>query len=331
MSVDLTTQLGETTFATPVMVASGCGGSGRELEAFADLGSLGAFVTRTVTLDNRADSLSPRTVETPAGLLTDPAPRGPGLQSFLATELPWLAQRGVRTVVSIAEENLGRWVEVARRVGDSPGVSGVEVNLAWPTETAARDSFQAAKIIAAVRQEMPRGVPVLAKVAADVHTAPDVARAVVKAGADAVVVGHGPPGLTLDPTTLRPHGPAGRLSGPATHAGALAAVAAVHQASPSLPLVASGGIRTGADALAMLAAGAAAVQVGSAVLNDPQAPTRVLAELAALLQQRGVLRVAEVVGRAHDTADRGPDPGPRSGPPADPPLAPPLDPQGESR
>jgi dihydroorotate dehydrogenase (NAD+) catalytic subunit len=300
MSADLTTTLAELTLANPVMVASGCA-TGRDLEPFGVLGELGALVTRSVTLDPRAGGPPPRAVETPSGLLSDTGLQGNGLQGFLASELPWLAQRQVRTVVSIAGQNLGEWAELARRVGLSPGVAGVEVNLAWPTGAAARDSYKAGKIVAAVRRDMPRGVTVLAKVAPEVHHVVDVARAAVKAGADGVVVGHGLPGLALDPRTLRPAlgSGAGDLSGPAVHAVALRCIWEVHSAMPEVQVVGSGGVRTGFDALAMLAAGAGAVQVGSTVLHDPGAPARVVSELREELTSRGIPSVADAIGRAH--------------------------------
>jgi dihydroorotate dehydrogenase (NAD+) catalytic subunit len=300
MSADLTTTLAELTLANPVMVASGCA-TGRDLAPYGALGEVGALVTRSVTLDPRAGGPPPRAVETPSGLLSDTGLQGNGLQSFLATELPWLTQRQVRTVVSIAGQNLGEWAELARRVGLSPGVAGVEVNLAWPNAAAARDPYKAGKVVAAVRRDMPRGITVLAKVAPEAHHVVDVARAAVEAGADGVVVGHGLPGLALDARTLRPalgRG-TGDLSGPAVHAVALRCVWEVHSALPELQVVGSGGVRTGFDALAMLAAGASAVQVGSTLLHDPGAPARIVSELREELTSRGISGVADAVGRAH--------------------------------
>jgi dihydroorotate dehydrogenase (NAD+) catalytic subunit len=300
MNADLTTTLGELTLTNPVMVASGCA-TGRELEPFGVLDDLGALVTRSVTLDPRTGGPPPRAVETPSGLLSATGLQGSGLQGFLATELPWLAQQQVRTVVSIAGQNLGEWAELSRRVGTSPGVTAVEVNLSWPSDVAARSPYQAEKIVAAVRRDMPRGVTVLAKVAPDVHHVVDVTRAVVEAGADAVVVGHGLPGLVLDARTLRPGlgSGTGDLSGPAVHAVALRCIWEVHSALPGVHLVGSGGVRTGFDALAMLAAGARAVQVGTTVLHDPGAPVRIASELREELTSRGIPGVADVIGRAH--------------------------------
>lgn len=300
--VDLRVSLGDLVLANPVMVASGCVSGDGATESLLDLTAPGALVTRSVTLDERAGGPPPRAVETAAGLLVDTGLQGPGLQGFLATELPRLVQRGARVVVSIAGDNLGEYAELARRLGSAPGVAGVEVNLGWPGDgQAARDSYQATKIVAAVRRDMPRGLPVLAKLAADVHHVVDVARAAVKAGADAVVVGHGVPGMVIDPVTLRPAlGSAkGMLAGPATHAVAVRCVWQLHAAVPQVSVIGCGGVRSTADALAMLAAGASAVQVGSSVLHDPSVPQRLVTGIAEELNRRRLPDVASLVGIAH--------------------------------
>lgn len=295
--------LGESTLASPVMVASGCGGSGRELESFLDLPGLGAFVTRSVTLDPRTGDATPRVVETPSGLLADASPRGAGLEGFLATELPWLAQHEVRTFVSVAGGTLGELAELTRRTAAAPGVAGIEVNLAWPAGSrASHDPFHARRAVATVRSELPRGVALLAKVAADPVTVVDTAGAAAEAGAHAVVVGHGQPGLAVDPHTLRPalRGAGGSLGGPAVHAVAVRCLWDTHAALPDVTLVGCGGVRSGADALGMLAAGATAVQVGTALLHDPTTPVRVAEELRAALAERGVDAV-DVIACAHAT------------------------------
>ena len=299
---DLTVDLAGLHLPTPVMTAAGCAGSGRELEPFLDLDELGALVTRSVTLGARAGFPPPRLVETPSGMLNGVGLQGNGVDGFLATELPWLAQRRVRTVVSVAAESLAEYAELARRIGNSPGVVAVEVNLGWPLGAAAgRDSFQAAKVISVVRRDVPRGLPVLAKLAPEVHSVVDVARAVAEAGADAVVLVNSLPGMVVDPLTLRPAlgGVTGGLTGPAIHAYAVRCVWEAHRALPELPLVGVGGVRTGFDALELVAAGATAVQVGTAVLHDPTAPRRVTDELRAELVRRHLTRVADLVGHAH--------------------------------
>lgn len=303
---DLTTSLGELSLPTPVLTAAGCGGTGRELTPYTDLTALGAFTTRTLTLDPHPGSPGPRLVETPSGVLAANGGHNPGLQGFLASELPWLAQRGVRTVVSVSGSTLAEFGEIARRVGTSPGVAAVEVNLDPGTAFGA-DPYQAGKVLHVVRRDVPRGVAVLAKLGPATGYV-DVARAVANNGADAVVLGHGFPGLLFDPVTLRPALGAvlGQVSGPAVLAQALRCVWEVHAALPELPVVGAGGVRTGFDALQMLLAGARAVQVGTALLHDPASPGRIVEELRDQLSRRGIARATDLVGLGDHTRERTP-------------------------
>ena len=305
LPVDLSVDLAGLVMPTPVMTAAGCAVAGRELDAFTDVAALGGFVTRTVTLDPRAGLPAPRVLAAPSGVLHATGAQNPGLQGFLATELPWLAQRRARTVVSVAGTTLGEYGELARRVGSSPGVAAVEVNLASPNRDAhgrvfGADAYQAGKVLAVVRRDVPRGVPVLAKLVPE-SSVVDVARAAVENGADALVLAHGFAAMAVDRATWRPAlgGGTGTLSGPAVHALAVRRVWDVHAALPGVPLVGVGGVVSGFDALEMLLAGATAVQVGSVLFRDPFAPTRITDELRAELAARGVARAADVVGLAH--------------------------------
>jgi dihydroorotate dehydrogenase (NAD+) catalytic subunit len=167
------------------------------------------------------------------------------------------------------------------------------------------DPYQAAKVISVVRRGTPRGIPVLAKLSPDVTSIVDVARSVVDAGADGLVMINTLLGLTVDPDTLRPllGGVTGGLSGPAIRPVAVRCVWQVHQAMPDVPIVGVGGIRTGYDALEFMVAGASAVQVGTVIFNDPSAPVRILGELRDELEERGFERAADAVGYAHRKPD----------------------------
>ncbi|HWL98852.1 MAG TPA: dihydroorotate dehydrogenase [Nocardioidaceae bacterium] len=308
--VDLTTRLADATLTNPVMTASGCAAAGRELGQFFDVAELGAVVTKSIMLDPRSGRPTPRMAETPSGMLNSIGLQGPGIDGFLARDLPWLAQQKARAVVSIAGSTLGEYSELARRVGNSPSVSAVEVNISCPNVenrglVFACDPYQAAKVISVVRRETPRGIPVLAKLSPDVTSIVDVARSVVEVGADGLVMINTLLGLTIDPDTLRPllGGVTGGLSGPAIRPVAVRCVWQVHQAMPDVPIVGVGGIRTGYDALEFMLAGASAVQVGTVIFNDPSAPVRILGELRGELEERGFERAADAVGYAHRKPD----------------------------
>jgi dihydroorotate dehydrogenase (NAD+) catalytic subunit len=146
-------------------------------------------------------------------------------------------------------------------------------------------------------------VPVFAKLSPDVTSIVEIAGAVLEAGADGVVMINTLLGLHIDLDTMRPTlgGVTGGLSGPAVRPVAVRAVWQVAQAFPGAPIIGVGGIRTGADALEFLAAGATAVQVGTVIFNDPSAPIRVVRELRAELAARGFAKVSDAVGFAHRT------------------------------
>ena len=181
-------------------------------------------------------------------------------------------------VVSIAGHSLGEYAELARSVGLAPGVAAVEVNLSAPDPVGsglfdAREPFQAASVIGSCRRDLRAGVLLLAKLHSDVTRVVEAARAVVDAGADAVVVGNALP-------AAMPDGRPGGLSGPAIRPQALRCVAEFARALPDTPVIGCGGIMDVADVRAYLAAGARAVQIGTALFHDPTTAFRIARELA---------------------------------------------------
>jgi dihydroorotate dehydrogenase (NAD+) catalytic subunit len=311
--VNLSTSLAEAVLPNPVLTASGCAAAGRELQPFAPVSALGAVVTKSVTVRARAGRPTPRMAETPSGMLNSIGLQNPGVDSFLAHDLPWLAEHGARAVVSIAGGSVADYAELARRLRDAPALVAVEVNISCPNvesrgEVFACDPLAASRVISAVRAETAAGIPVLAKLSPDVTDIVAVARACVDAGADGLTLINTLLGLVIDPVTLRPAlgGITGGLSGPAIRPVAVRCVWQVHAALPAVPILGAGGIRTGLDALEFVLAGASAVSVGTAVFGDPSAPVRVLAELETALAERGFGSVSEAVGYAHRAAGSDP-------------------------
>jgi dihydroorotate dehydrogenase (NAD+) catalytic subunit len=304
--IDMSTALGSAPVPSPVLTASGCSAFGRELEPFVDLAALGAVVTKSVQLRPRSGRPTPRMAETPSGMLNSIGLQGPGIDGLLAEELPWLAARGARVLVSIAGTRVEDFAELAARLRGVPGVLGLEANISCPNvesrgEVFACDPMAASDVVSAVRAAADPAQPVYAKLSPDVTDIVTVARSVVDAGAEGLSMINTLLGLVIDPDTMRPvlGGVTGGLSGPAIRPVALRCVWQVHAAMPEVPILGMGGIRTGLDALQFILAGASAVSVGTAVFNDPSACTRVHEELAAALAERGFGSLTEAVGHAH--------------------------------
>ncbi len=307
---DLSTTIAGVRLQTPVLTASGCAAAGRELAPFLDLASIGGVVTKSVMAEPRSGRPTPRMAETPSGMVNSIGLQGPGIEAFLAEDLPWLVQVGATPVVSIAGSTVEEYAHLAERIsaaitaGIAPAM--VEVNISCPNVANrglvfACDPVASADVVGAVRDGLPAGVPVLAKLSPDVTDIVSVAAAAVDAGADGLTLINTLLGMVIDRDTLRPAlaGVTGGLSGPAIRPVAVRCIYQVRAAFPDVAIVGAGGVRTGADALELLAAGASAVQVGTVVFSDPAAVARVAQELGHELDARGVGSVAEVVGIAH--------------------------------
>src|SRR5438045_5092772 len=165
MAVDLRSRLAYVEPPNPILTASGCAGAGRELAQFFDVAKIGAVVTKSVMLEPRAGRPTPRMAETPSGMLNSIGLQGPGIEAFLDKELPWLAQRGVQTVVSIAGSTVEEFARLAARLRNRPGLALVEVNISCPNvedrgQVFACDPQAAAAVLSAVTRQASPGVPV---------------------------------------------------------------------------------------------------------------------------------------------------------------------------
>ncbi len=305
-TVDLSTRLGTFRMPDPVLTASGCAAAGRELAPFLDLSGIGAVVTKSIMLAPRSGRPTPRMAETPSGMLNSIGLQGPGVEAFVAKDLRWLRERGVRTVVSIAGGSVQEYQKLAQRLRHEPGIAAIEVNISCPNvesrgQVFACDPFSAGSVVQTVRRNSAPDVPVLAKLSPDVTDIVAIAKSVVDAGADGLSMINTLLGMVIDPDTMRPMlgGMTGGLSGPAIRPVAVRAVWQVHAAFPQVPILGMGGIRSGRDAFEFVLAGASAVSVGTAVFNDPHAPARVSTELRTILADRGIVRLSDAIGLGH--------------------------------
>jgi dihydroorotate dehydrogenase (NAD+) catalytic subunit len=303
---DMSTSLAWFRMPNPVTTASGCAAAGRELHQFFDVAELGAVVTKSIMTRPRSGRPTPRMAETPGGMLNSIGLQGPGIESFVANDLEWLARHDARTIVSIAGGHTDEYVELTRRLKGNPAVYAIEVNISCPNvenrgQVFACDAVASSRVIGAVRRAADPAVPVLAKLSPDVTDITLIARACADAGADGFSLINTLLGMVIDTDTMAPAlgGGTGGLSGPAIRPVAVRCVWQVKQAVPHLPILGMGGIRSGLDALQFILAGASAVSVGTAVFGDPSAPMRVLAELEHALDERGFASVGEAVGYAH--------------------------------
>lgn len=306
LSVDMSTTLGNAWFPTPIFTASGCASSGKELSQFFALKDVGAIVTKSVMTKPRHGRPTPRMAETPSGMLNSIGLQGPGIDAFLAHDLPWLIEQKARVIVSIAGETIEEYSTLARKIRSASGISALEVNISCPNVenrglVFACDPDASRRVIDGVRKTIGGELPIIAKLSPDVTNLPEIAKGVVDAGADALALINTVLGMVINLDTMKPHlgGKTGGLSGPAIKPIAVRAIYQVHAALPKVPILGMGGVASGRDALELILAGACAISVGTASFGNPTALITIQNELRELLAVRGFATVQQAVGYAH--------------------------------
>jgi dihydroorotate dehydrogenase (NAD+) catalytic subunit len=286
--------------ANPVLTASGTYGLGYEFAALADLSKIGGVVGKTVTMTERIGNAPPRTFETAGGMLNSIGLMNPGWEGFANETLPRIRKLPCPFVLNVAGKSEDEFVELVRRAAALSGFAAIELNLSCPNVSGGLDfsanPATAARIVGRCREVAK--APLWAKLSPNVADVVPIAKACEEAGASALSLVNTYLGTAIDwrrGRTVFAREVAG-LSGPAIKPMALLAVLRTARAV-KIPIVGIGGIATGADALEFLAAGATAVQVGTACFLGPDAPVRVVEEMARLLADEGVADVNDVVGR----------------------------------
>jgi dihydroorotate dehydrogenase (NAD+) catalytic subunit len=241
-----------------------------------------AFVSKTVTPEPRAGNPPPRLWETPAGLINSIGLPNKGLDGFLESDLPQLAELPVPLIVSVMGTSHEEFARLVDGVGGRDEVAALELNVSCPNVKSGlivgESPDEARSLLHRVRPLTEK--PLLVKLTPNIADPVPVAVAAEEGGADAVSLINTLRAAAIDPSSGERWlgGGTGGLSGAATRAVALAQVGAVASAV-SVPVVAMGGISSGRDAAEMLRAGARIVAVGTENFRDPAAGSRIAAEL----------------------------------------------------
>jgi dihydroorotate dehydrogenase (NAD+) catalytic subunit len=251
-----------------------------------------AFVSKTITVEPRQGNPPPRLWETPAGLINSIGLPNKGLDGFLESDLPQIAEilsgadaPAIPLIVSVMGFSRDELARLVAAVGARDEVAMLELNVSCPNvETGlvmGADPVETAGAVERVRAET--GKPLIVKLTPNATEPAAVAQAAHDAGADAVSLVNTLKGMALHPETGEPWlgGRTGGVSGPAIRAIALEQVASV-ASRVEIPVIGMGGIATGRHAADFLAAGASAVAVGTESFRDPAAGLRVATELGEL-------------------------------------------------
>lgn len=285
----------------PVVTLSGTCGWGRELAQFYDLGVLGAFTVKSLTLEKRPGNRTPRIAESVSGLLNSIGIQNQGVRHFVEHDLPYLKQFQVPIFVSIAGSCVDDYPKVAAILDRETGISAIEINISCPNVETGGCSFGsdpeiAGRIVRLVKSSTR--LPVIAKLTPNVSDITTIARSVEKNGADAISLINTLAGMAIDIQTQRPKlgNLMGGLSGPAIKPVAMKMVWDVYH-SVRTPIIGMGGVMTWEDAIEFILAGATAVGVGTALFRAPWVVFDIIEGIRGYLEERGISRLDEIRGK----------------------------------
>ncbi|MFA5882252.1 MAG: dihydroorotate dehydrogenase [Acidimicrobiia bacterium] len=307
--------LGSVVLPNPIVAASGTFGHGDEVAKLCDPAGLGAVTTKSQAPFPWAGNPAPRLHPSTGGMVNAVGLQGPGVDEWLAHDLPPLVARGARVIASVWGKRTHDFVIAAAAVARAPGVVAVEINLSCPNlhhgslagapslhgDLVAHDPVATDEVVRAVVDAVA-GVPVFAKLSPNATDVIPVAAAAIDAGATGLTCVNTVRAFLVDADARTAALGAGNggLSGAAIKPIALRVVHDVTRALPGVPVIGTGGVTTGEDAVEMLLAGASAVGVGTATFLDPRATLRIRDELVAWCGAHGVTRVADLVGALHE-------------------------------
>ncbi len=300
MKPDMTVNLAGLELRNPVMTASGTFGYGPEFAEYVDLESIGAFVTKGLSLKPRPGNPTPRIVETPGGMLNAIGLQNVGIEAFIAEKVPFLARVNTPAIVNFFGSTPEEYAELAGRLDEIPQVAGLEVNISCPNVKQGgivfgTDPACAGQVVAACRRATKK--PLIVKLSPNVTDVVVMAQACADAGADALSLINTLTGMAIDLKSRKPvlANITGGLSGPAIKPVALRMVWQVSRAV-QVPLIGIGGIMSATDALEFILAGASAVQVGTASFITPSASQEIAQGMERWLEENGVARVSDLIG-----------------------------------
>jgi dihydroorotate dehydrogenase (NAD+) catalytic subunit len=292
------------TFATPLVLLSGCVGFGEEYTRVSGFSNrdVGAVCLKGTTLEPRLGNPPHRIAETPMGMLNAIGLQNPGVDHVINAILPTLDFTETRFIANVSGSTVEEYAEVTRRFDDSP-IDAIEINISCPNVKEGGVAFgndpeMSARVVEVCRRVTQK--PLITKLSPNQTDIADNARRCIEAGSDALAVINTLMGMAIDIDARKPviGNNQGGLSGPAIKPIAVLKVHQVYQVCRphGIPIIGQGGITCAEDAIEFLLAGASAVGIGTALFYDPLVCVKINAGLQAYMQRHGFQHVVQLTG-----------------------------------
>jgi dihydroorotate dehydrogenase (NAD+) catalytic subunit len=292
------------TFATPLVLLSGCVGFGEEytrVQGFSNRDA-GAVCLKGTTGSQRLGNAPHRVYETPAGMLNAIGLQNPGVDRVVDEILPTLDFDETRFIANVSGSTIEEYIDVTRRFEDSP-IDAIEINISCPNVKEGGVAFgndpdMSARVVEACRAVTRK--PLITKLSPNQTDIAENARRCIEAGSDAFAVINTLMGMAIDIESRTPYigNNQGGLSGPAIKPIALLKVHQVYQVTKAhgIPIIGQGGVTTPDDAIEFLLAGASAIGVGTALFYDPLILPKINQGLLDYLERHRLEHVSQLTG-----------------------------------
>jgi dihydroorotate dehydrogenase (NAD+) catalytic subunit len=301
-------------FATPLVLLSGCVGFGEEytrVDGFSN-GDVGAVCLKGTTGTARLGNPPHRVCETPGGMLNAIGLQNPGVDNVIRDILPALDFGETRFIANVSGSTVEEYYEVTRKFDDSP-VDAIEINISCPNVKEGgvafgNDPVMSARVVETCRKATDK--PLITKLSPNQTDIQANALGCIEAGTDAFAVINTVMGMAIDIENRTPviGNNQGGLSGPAIKPIALLKVHQVYQVSRDhgVPIIGQGGVTSPGDAIEFLIAGASAVGIGTALFYDPLICAKINKGILEYLDRHEIPSVQELTGtlRLHQPALR---------------------------
>lgn len=298
---DISLTLFDRTLRNPVMNASGTMGYSREIESLWNIDTLGAYITKGLSLKPHHGNPVPRVWDERSGMINSIGLQNVGIECFFREHFPFFAERKTPIVINFFGFTEEEYIRCAEAIKPHEMILALEMNLSCPNIKAGgisfgKDPHMVHDIVTKVKKVT--GIPLVAKLTPEVKSITDIARAACDAGADGITLINTMPAAIVD-TKKHSIPLKGGYSGMALKPIALRAV---HECAKvvSVPILGVGGIMNTEDAVAFLMAGARALQIGSATFVDPYAIPKIIRGISSYMDNSGYKKLKEIIGIANE-------------------------------
>ena len=297
-------RLGDIELKNPVIPASGTCGFGQEMSEWLDLNLLGAISTKGTTREARYGNPLPRIAECPAGLLNAVGLQNPGVEEVIRHEMPALrAKYNGPILANVSGFSIEEYAYVCERMDKETDAAILEVNISCPNVHNGGMAFgtspeAAAEVTRAVKAVTTK--PVYMKLSPNVTDIAAIARACVEAGADGLCLINTVLGMRIDIRRRKAvlANTYGGYSGPGIFPIALRMVNQVSKACPGTPIIGCGGVSSAEDVIEMMMAGASAVEIGAASLQNPKACQEIIERLPEVMKEMRIAHLNDIIAIA---------------------------------